>query len=337
MAAQPTFKRAIAELNAQRPVMCYMFDEGYHYHIDEDFHKNAFQGPFDLRQIDVQAVLVSATIPPAAQAYLTQQFVLVNPLCISSTSHQQDGWAIIKDFGLEFYHADSDTNPITDSEQIGRYQRWLSGQYRGLGCTTALAAGTNYAHVRLTIHIGLPQHATMFKQQAEWAGCDGRITWNFIIPCKGTQPRKVSKQDDLAGQQFMWDFVFGKKECYTLQMTGFMDGIPCSCADLQHEFPCDPCKDAGVQPGSKAVIAKPQNPSLLWSGPVSPRSVKCKLKEAFGNATEVALQKTGKKACVRPEAISTLQAFLNRVGQACGFCFVAQSERRHKEWRLNGG
>ncbi|KAJ7921884.1 hypothetical protein B0H13DRAFT_1866309 [Mycena leptocephala] len=125
--------------------------------------------------------------------------------------------------------------------------------------------------------------------------------------------------------QFMWDFVHGEKKCYTLQMTGFMDGIPRSCTDLEQELPCEICKADGldgVKAGPKATILKPKNPSLMWSGGASQCGVKCKLKEVFGSATEAAVEKTGKKACARPDAITTLQRCLKRVGKACGFCFA---------------
>jgi hypothetical protein len=100
----------------------------------------------------------------------------------------------------------------------------------------------DYPHVRLTIHIGLPINATIFKQQAERAGRDGQMAWNFIISHQGTKPWEIKKNDDLAGSQFMWDFVHGERKCYTLQMTGFMDGIPRSCTDLERELPCEICK-----------------------------------------------------------------------------------------------
>jgi superfamily II DNA helicase RecQ len=122
-----------------------------------------------------------------------------------------DGKAVAKDFGLEFYHAHSDTHPITDDKRRGRYQRMLSRKHRGLVCTTALAAGTDYAHVRLTIHIGLPRNTTIFKQQAEQAGRDGKMAWNSIIARQGTKPWEIKKKDDLAGSQFMWDLVHGER------------------------------------------------------------------------------------------------------------------------------
>ncbi|KAJ7258693.1 hypothetical protein C8J57DRAFT_1644688 [Mycena rebaudengoi] len=182
----------------------------------------------------------------------------------------------------------------------------------------------DYPHVRLTIHIGLPRNATIFKQQAERAGRDGQIAWNFIgISRKGTKPWEIKDNDDLAGTQFMWDFVHGEpRKCYTWQMTGFMDGTARSCTDLQRELPCEICKVAGVKPGPTPVIEKPENPSLVWTGPSSQRGVKRKLKEAFGSATLAAVEKTGKKACERPEAITILQGCLDRVGKACGLCFA---------------
>jgi superfamily II DNA helicase RecQ len=97
-----------------------------------------------------------------------------------------------------------------------------SGEKDGLVCTTALAAGMDYPYVQLTIHIGLPRNATIFKQQAKQ---DGERAWNFIISRQGTQPWEIKKNNDLAGSQFMWDFVHREQKCYTLQ-----------------ELSCDICK-----------------------------------------------------------------------------------------------
>jgi hypothetical protein len=74
--------------------------------------------------------------------------------------------------------------------------------------------------------------------------------------------------------------------------------------------------------GPRPVIEKPKNLSLVWTGPASQYSLKHKLKDAFGSVTELAVEKTGKKACVRPDTISTLQGCLDCVEKACGFCFA---------------
>ena len=66
MAAQKSFKTAISELNAQRPVIRWVFDEAQHYYMDEDFRAPAFEDPFELRRFDAQVVLMSATAPPSA-------------------------------------------------------------------------------------------------------------------------------------------------------------------------------------------------------------------------------------------------------------------------------
>lgn len=50
--------------------------------------------------------------------------------------------------------------------------------------------------------------------------------------------------------------------------------------------------------------------------------MKRKLKDAFGDATDLATRRAGKKAAARPEAITILQSFLDRVGRACGYCFA---------------
>ncbi|KAJ7721323.1 P-loop containing nucleoside triphosphate hydrolase protein [Mycena metata] len=84
-----------------------------------------------------------------------------------------EGKSVAKSLGLEFYHAHSDEHPITDIERLARYNRWRNGQFSGLVATSAITAGTDYPHVRFTIHIGTPWNATTYKQQAERAGRDG--------------------------------------------------------------------------------------------------------------------------------------------------------------------
>jgi hypothetical protein len=80
------WKTAIAELNARRPVLRRVYDEAQFYGTKEDFGEETFETPYDMREMDTQVVLMSATIPPRMQSYLADQFQLVNPLRISNTS-----------------------------------------------------------------------------------------------------------------------------------------------------------------------------------------------------------------------------------------------------------
>jgi superfamily II DNA helicase RecQ len=69
-------------------------------------------------------------------------------------SYVEDGFKVAEALGLEFYHAASPMHPITKEERQAIYNRWVEGQHIGLVATHALAAGNDYAHVRLTAHLG---------------------------------------------------------------------------------------------------------------------------------------------------------------------------------------
>ncbi|KAJ7865473.1 hypothetical protein B0H14DRAFT_3599389 [Mycena olivaceomarginata] len=90
MLRQETFKKEIAELNARRPVMRYVFGEAFFYASSDDFRADTFKEPCDIRHIDAQMVLMGATITPAIQAYLTKAFFLKNPVRIADTSDRRE-------------------------------------------------------------------------------------------------------------------------------------------------------------------------------------------------------------------------------------------------------
>lgn len=91
MARKSRWREAIAKLHSGRkPVLRYVIDEVGHYFTDYDFRDEAFLDPYQLRQFPCQMVLMSATIPPAAEAYLIKQFLLANPIRFSTTSDRRE-------------------------------------------------------------------------------------------------------------------------------------------------------------------------------------------------------------------------------------------------------
>ncbi|KAJ7911187.1 hypothetical protein B0H13DRAFT_2328625 [Mycena leptocephala] len=91
MARKPRWREAIAQLHSgRRPVLRYVVDEVGSYTTDYVLRGDAFLNPFQLRQFPCQVVLMSATIPPAAEAYLKAQFELADPIRFSTTSVRRE-------------------------------------------------------------------------------------------------------------------------------------------------------------------------------------------------------------------------------------------------------
>jgi superfamily II DNA helicase RecQ len=83
--------RAIGILRMSKPLLRYMFDEIHFYAMDLSFRTPVFANPFELRRsFPCQVIGLSATITPAAQAFLTSQFNMTRPLRVSSTSHRPE-------------------------------------------------------------------------------------------------------------------------------------------------------------------------------------------------------------------------------------------------------
>lgn len=78
IAKMPGWRKAICELNLQdssMPVKRIVFDEGHVAFTSEDF-RPALRDMFEVRHLPVQFVILSATIPPSAEAYLKMTYGL---------------------------------------------------------------------------------------------------------------------------------------------------------------------------------------------------------------------------------------------------------------------
>ena len=93
-----------------------------------------------------------------------------------------DGEFYAKELAVEFYHGVTNTNELTEDDQDAIYNRWCSGQHKGLITTNALSAGNDYSHVRLVIHIGSPGTMVGWYQESSRAGRDEQIATAVVIP-----------------------------------------------------------------------------------------------------------------------------------------------------------
>lgn len=294
-----SWKDAIATLHDIKPVIRMVIDEVHYYFTDTDFRTNALGNPFALRTLPWQLVLLSATVPPSAEAYLKRQFSLHIPYTIRGLSHRKElkycifrdgenveamvkqfveyrdnlvneqewtkedrwilfvpwvgqGYYIAKLLGVEFYHADSKGFPISREERQGIYHRFVNGTYPGLVASTALGAGTDYPHIRLTCHLGAMYSMVNFVQQSSRAGRDGKVAHCIIIADK--KPPKIPNTEiaDLTGVKAMHQLVYTashpdpQKICIRRQIGKVMDGSSYCCFDFDSTYElCAVCAQGG--------------------------------------------------------------------------------------------
>jgi bloom syndrome protein len=169
------------------------------------------------------------------------------------TTFMDDGLKIAKKLGLEFYHADSEKYPVTDEERRARYTRWIDGHFKGLVASTALSAGNDYPHVRITAHLQSPFDMVTFIQQSSRAGRDGRkahcllITKTYPLNVKANEIDK--KYGDLRGCKAMRSYahpgsgISGPQTCLRYHITSENDAKGFSCYDFDEDFEvCSMCQ-----------------------------------------------------------------------------------------------
>lgn len=169
------------------------------------------------------------------------------------TTFMDDGLKIAEKLGLEFYHADSPKFPVTDEERRARYMRWTNGHFKGLVASTALSAGNDYSHVRITAHLQSPFDMVTFIQQSSRAGRDGRkahcllLTKTYPLNVKSNEVDK--KYGDLRGCKAMRSYahpgsgISGPQACLRYHITSENDVEGFSCYDFDEDFEvCSMCQ-----------------------------------------------------------------------------------------------
>jgi superfamily II DNA helicase RecQ len=156
------------------------------------------------------------------------------------TPHLEEGAKIANRLGLEFYHANSKGHPITAAERQEIYQRWTSGTYKGLVATTALAAGNDYPHVRITAHIGSPFDMVTFAQQSGRAGRDGQRAVSYLVVKKYAAAASRKGDDgDMSGREAMQMYSQHSASdedypncCLRYKMSQFLDRVGHGCLEF---------------------------------------------------------------------------------------------------------
>ncbi|KAJ7850927.1 hypothetical protein B0H14DRAFT_3451706 [Mycena olivaceomarginata] len=263
--------------------------------MDHGFRRDVLDNAFQLRVLPHQIVLMGATIPDAMERYLVDQFEVNNYKRIPASIHRPELQLVIEDLeqnrsdllatnrfiifgttledgnyleerlGLPFYHADSDSHPISDEERRAIYRGWVAGKYIGFLASNSMGAGNDYWKVRFTIFYRKPFNFTLGEQQCGRAGRDGEPATNYFVCLKnGWKPSKKNDHPtygDIPGRQALYYLIYKTdlqhpQSCYQYQITGFFDGKARTCADLGRERVCRSCADGKLHTVDVGTSAK---------------------------------------------------------------------------------
>ncbi|KAJ7877733.1 hypothetical protein B0H14DRAFT_2567598 [Mycena olivaceomarginata] len=141
----------------------------------------------------------------------------------------EDGDYLEERLGLPFYHADSDSHPISDEERRAIYGGWVAGKYIGFLASNSMGAGNDYWKVRFTIFYRNPFNFTLGEQQRGRAGRDGEPATNHFFCLKnGWKPSKKNDHPtygDIPGRQALYYLIYKTdlqhpQSCYQYQIIG---------------------------------------------------------------------------------------------------------------------
>ncbi|KAJ7053821.1 hypothetical protein C8F01DRAFT_1260443 [Mycena amicta] len=176
---------------------------------------------------------------------------------------RDDGDKAAQALNAPFYRAESAGIRLTSEERERMYDDWVAGVTGPvLVCTSALSAGNDYAHVRITIHLTVPVEGVQWVQQCGRAGRDGRQAYNVLFAYKKQKmfPRKEQLFEgygDLKGCFFMDNIIYkNTRSCLTALTTHFLDGDMKTCEELNHPK-CQRCSEAARRGGSQSTSNLP--------------------------------------------------------------------------------
>lgn len=284
VARHAAWRKAIGYLQTRRPVVRFVFDECHYFFAEPGFRQKVLEKPWKLRTLfPCQFVLLSATLPPSARDFLTDEMALVRPITIAATSARPElryhvsqvgegsfaeeimevvdnctnslNWGP-KDRYLIFVRSKLDGEILSKKLKLEFYSadardrqklmdNWTTGRKLGMVCTVALSAGHDYSNVRLTIHAGTPANMIAFGQQAGRAGRDGKEAWCRLLCNK--PPPYTEDPHNLLGiselKALVKDGQEWPKNCPRFAQSQAIDGDGRHCLQLPSHYL--PCNACG--------------------------------------------------------------------------------------------
>ncbi|KAF7368146.1 ATP-dependent DNA helicase tlh1 [Mycena sanguinolenta] len=251
-----------------------------------------------------------------------------------------EGEELARELGVPLYRAAKGED--RDQENADRkqlYEDWADGTYIGLVATSALSAGNDLAHIRLTIHKKCPHTATDYGQEAGRAERDGKEAYNYIVAQEKpwTNPNPPHPEfGDMHGMQVISDLVYKTpatfpERCMIYQLTKFFDGKGFTCNDYKREQPCTGCYGQTYE-GNPVAAAEFDKNKALWITDEDYKLKKRKLDQSFGAATNRAVLRKGKDLSSIQDGLDLYRRIFALVGQTCGIChcFGTQPATEHE-------
>lgn len=154
-----------------------------------------------------------------------------------------------KTLGFPSYQGGSDANKerrdILDQQRQLAHTSWIAGDTsQWLLCTSAFAAGVDYAHVRVTIIAGTPREMINAQQECGRAARDKLHAVAIIIPWADNQMWSSSKSPHTGIEEMhnlIYESHYGREACIRFMLSNFNDGVGTTCADLPDAAYCSNC------------------------------------------------------------------------------------------------
>lgn len=119
--------------------------------------------------------------------------------------------------------------------------KWAAGAHQWIIATTALSEGVDYSQVRMCIHAGPADHATMTRQMDGRIGRDGKPSISLTLWCS-LPPLKNIEGNDILGINAQHEFLrLSEIQCLRLVFSIFFDGKGFTCAAIKGAVFCDFC------------------------------------------------------------------------------------------------
>ncbi|KAJ2911712.1 hypothetical protein MD484_g8699, partial [Candolleomyces efflorescens] len=286
----PTFTAALAKLSQLKPILRFIFEEAHLYYTDCDFRSEALGSPCAVRTFAAQVVLLSATIPPAAEAFMKKAFGMTNPLIIRGLSHRRElkyvcqrgfrglgdmvgafrrylkdlqdlvGWTS-KDRWIVFVANLEDGEEVASLLNVEFYraekkekksQSTLGKNDKREGVYSRWLDGDTVGLVASpALGAGAPFDLVSFVQQSARAGRDGEPAHCLIFTSASKGKRLVSGMEEMRGVNEIPKLIDGEV-CIRHAIGHFMDGVAFECRDFEPGWQvCSSCERTHEESGEE--------------------------------------------------------------------------------------